>query len=174
MIPARLLAVLLALGVPAGARADVPFAQAQASLQSALAPSRTEVVGARARALEAATERLVLALPGVLAARAQATLVDPAYLPLDEALPKPLLSLVVTTQGVAPSDAQIQQLLGPMLRLQGVQLRLFRAKPSFFSTSPKAPVDSREDVLKPVLALSLVANVLLATLLIIRIRRGAW
>lgn len=162
-MPAVLLALAL-LSSAALARADAHTPLA------ALVPAPEEHAERRARALEGALRPLLAALAGVARAELRLDLPDSRCAPLDRPLPAATASvlLVLAPDAVAPADGDVRRLVtGAARELAGAHVNIAhtRARPA-----AAAPSEPRVSV-RLALAASLLANVMLATFLLARLKR---
>jgi hypothetical protein len=139
----------------------------------ALLPSPGSPWELRTRERQQAIEHALSALPGVQAARVHWAEPHPATVPLDKPLPAPQLSVLLSTTSEAPADGVVRAVLantGPALPAENVSI----LRVPYRAPGQPAPLPPAENAaLKHALALSLAANVLLATLLLARRRWGA-
>jgi hypothetical protein len=162
----------------------VPFLREPAAPESQVFPSQQASRDLRrARALEG---RLV-SLPGVTAAEVTLQRVHPALVPLDQPLPPARARVTLRLDASAARPRELETIVSE-LRSEGceVTVEIADAPASTLgpSTAPAAigafrapsPDDrgASEGTLRHVLAVSLLGNVLLATLLLLRSRRHAF
>jgi hypothetical protein len=155
-------------------------AQEAHSPLSAVVPSESERLLAQEHELERKLADLLSHVHGVRAARVVLTLPDSAHAALDRPLPGAKVSALLTLDGASPDHAQ----LGAMLR--GAAAALSTADVTFTHTRVSPQINTQEPLvsvgpfrvtratansLRVMLAASLMANVTLATFLIVRLRR---
>lgn len=172
----RPLAVMLLCWLVA---ASVRAEPSHAKVAMELVPDHRALLAARERSLANKLEVLVAALPDVQVVGAEVTLADASRRPIDEALSAPHVALVTQTR--RPRDERALVVL-----VRGAAPELSRAHVSVTQTAP-APVENAPErlrqvgpfrvaadsdlALRAVLALLLVTNVVLAFLLLTRLRR---
>jgi hypothetical protein len=162
------LLALLALPVLAPVAVNAAPSSPDASTHLALFPTVSAFHDRAQREQARELEQQLVALPDVVRARVALSRVHPAHVPLDQPLPVPTLRVFLSTRGSGPSDEAVRSVLRGA-QLSGVALDLIRESTAAPETE-SAPVarDTPGSVLKHALAVSLVANVLLATLLLAR------
>jgi hypothetical protein len=122
---------------------------------------------ARQEAREA-LQRQLATLPGVVRAQVALERTHPAYVPLDRPLPAPKWRVVLVTRGSGPPASALESVLQSAQAHVSGELELVRMREPEPSPPVVASSDPSREVLKHLLAISLVANVLLATLLLAR------
>ncbi len=175
MNPRALRALLLfsALSGTGTALADAHAEVAtEPALHAALFPDAYAAQAARDEASAAEFSRLFRALPGVRESHVGFQRVHPADVPLDQALPAPHLVIVLQTEGPGPTPDALEQALRVVRdRANGATTQVIQAPATQPVESPAPSADDKRTViLRTLLALSLAANVLLATVLLVRLR----
>lgn len=131
---------------------------------------------ARDQASARALERVLGDLSGVEQARVLWTRKDPSQVPLDQPLAPASLMVALQISDSGPRqdelDAVLENLLAAETPRPSLQLVKTTAKKADFARSPTQH-ETNESALRTVLALSLAANVLLATVLLLRARARA-
>jgi hypothetical protein len=155
--------------VPTWVQAEHPGAAANAF--SDLAPRPGEARKEHQQALERSLEHLLSGLNTVTDARVHLALPDPAMVALDQPLPRPQCTVLLQVAGKGPTDPELQALLAPSLKAYGnAELHLVK-NVAIAREVPLKPVPNAENPLfRHALVGSLIANVLLATLLLARAR----
>ena len=175
----RLCALLLLAGsVPVIARAS-PTRDAEVPLLARLAPSAAEQHAASTHVRAQQLRSLLEALPSVTRAEVQLALPDASSAPLDAPLPSARATIVLQLRGSGPADAEIARLaqaVVPDLTERAIHVSRHSVAPPAPPAAPVrvgpfqvAPTSAR--ILRLTLGLSLACNVLLAGLLLWRMRR---
>jgi type III secretory pathway lipoprotein EscJ len=155
-----------------------------------LAPTAHALHVERTRALEQQLEALVRALPDVASARVQLDVAEQAALPLDRPLPATRAAVVIVSQGRTPDRKQVAALFRAVMpdfdetKLALVDASLARGAARFerapspasapaqlARVGPFVVATTSASWLRIALGGSLIANVLLATLVLARSRR---
>jgi hypothetical protein len=175
--PARLALALALLGtLTAHAHAQSP----SRSPLAALLPRDDERVHAREQELAERITPLLAQLAGVHGARITIDLPDAAREPLDRPLPAARASVLLTLDGMAPGEDAIRKLVQGAASELGAAIvttthtRVPPAKATvepLVSVGPFRVTARSAPGLRAVLAVSLLANVTLATFLLARLRR---
>jgi type III secretory pathway lipoprotein EscJ len=159
---ALLVLALTSSAVLARADAHTPLA--------GLVPDADERSERRARALESSLRPLLATLAGVERAELRVDLPDSSSAPLDRPLPVPTASvlLVLAPDAIAPADREVH------LLVTGAALELAAARVSVAHTRARptaAPPSEPRVSVRVALAVSLLANVMLATFVLARLKR---
>jgi|GEM_PF-5549182 len=165
---------LLALSLGTGrARADeasaTPHIEAPASYFPDVLADHQARDAARAREVERALELL----PGVERARVTWHHTHPAWVPLDQPLPADKVTVALRTTGAGPRAEDLSRLLEGLGAPEATRPTIERIDLPILVQPPEAPptrFGTGESPFRTLLALSLAANVLLATVLLLRAR----
>lgn len=172
----RLVAVLLCcLGLSLEVSAQDAPATEPSHFASSLAriyPDAYEVQSKRDRGVAESLSQQLEALPSVHKAHVSFERLHPAEVPLDRPLPPAQLRITLQTTAEGPQAAALHTILESVReQANGATLSLVTTKISQ-AHEAQAPADDDEKnvLLRTLLALSLAANVLLATVLLLRPR----
>lgn len=173
--PLWALVLISALGSSTGLLAqDASVPHTGDALHARLFPDAYAAHAARDRASAADLSRILEALPHVRRAEVTYQRAHPADVPLDSPLPSAHVVVALETEGSDPPAVSIETILA-IVRKQSNDATVELIQTA--TTPPQGPVkptrsDTETVTLRTFLALSLAANVLLATVLLLRLRRG--
>ena len=166
------------------ARADEAGTAKHASgLDDPFAPPRPFFPGAheQARSEDRATarelEHLLGALTGVAQARVMMNRADPSLLPIDAPVPAPKLTVLLQVLDGGPNPNELSAVLDaartaslPPASIEVLQTRAVPSATREPDHQRARPDETLDSPLRTLLAVSLAANVLLATVLLVRLR----
>lgn len=145
----------------------------QAALPTSLLPNLASHHERALREEREALEQQLGALAKVRSAEVVLERAHPAHVPLDVPMPPPRLRVILHTLGEGPQPEVVDQALQSFLAHNpGAQLDVVRHAVSPPAHEADGPPQEEETPLKHVLALSLSANVMLATFLLARAVRA--
>ncbi len=183
MTPWLLALVLLWSGAPRARADEAGIAKASASAADALPffPGAHEQARSEDRAAARELERLFSALPQVAQARVAVSRTDPSLVPLDAPIPAPKLTVLLQVSDSGPDPGElsavldsVQRATSPPALIEVIQTRAAHAPVREQPHQPTRQHETPDFPLRTLLAISLAANVLLATVLLLRTRaRGA-
>ncbi|MFT3922881.1 MAG: hypothetical protein QM778_10135 [Myxococcales bacterium] len=160
----------LALG-PVRARAEAASTHDASSPEASYFPDAFEAQRAQDQATSRELERALTLLPGVSAARVSVQRTHPALVPLDQPIPQTRLHVLLQRTNEAPQPSEVKALLQGFAGTEAMQPTIELVEARGLAPALPPPLtrfETNESPFRTLLAISLAANVLLATVLLFR------